>query len=146
MANRYLFWLRTTAVLQIITSAIHAISFFRSPPSETAQLDDLMATARPDVGPYFHPTQGHILLAFSACFSFLYFFGGMTLLYLLQKNLSAQIWKGLTSICLLVFGATFVVMLLFSFLTPIILTGLVFFSLCFAYATNHIHHIQLPKD
>lgn len=146
MANRYHFWLRTTAFLQIITAVIHAISIFKSPPTESAQLNDLLATARPDLGPYFHPTQGHVLLAFSACFSFLYFFGGMTLLYLLPKNLSAQIWKGLTSICLLVFGATFVVMLLFSFLTPIILTGLVFFSLCFAYATNHIHHIQLPQE
>lgn len=145
MANRYLFWLRTTAVLQIITAAIHAMSFFRNPAPENARLTELMSTKRLDLGPYFHPTQGDIFIGLSSCFSFLYLFGGMTILYLLQKNLPSQTWKGLTSICLLVFGGAFLVMLLFTFLPPIILTGVVFVGFCFAYATNHIHRIRLPE-
>jgi len=146
MANRYLFWIRTTAILQIITAAVHAMSFLKDAPPENARLHELMATARPDLGPYFHPTQGDIFVALSSCFSFLYLFGGMTMLYLLQKNLTAQIWKGLTSISLVVFGGAFLMMLLFTFLPPVILTGMVFMGLCFAYATNHIHRIRLPHQ
>jgi hypothetical protein len=37
-------------------------------------------------------------------------------------------------------------MLLLTFLPPIVLTGAVFISLSFAYATNHIHRLRLPED
>ncbi len=149
MGNRYPFWLRTTAALQLIASAVHALNFFRTTSgiNETErQLNELMTTYRPDMGPYFHPTTADLNTGLSACYSLLYLLGGMINLYLVQKNISPQIMKGLTSINLVVFGVSFLVMLNFMFLPPIIMTGLVFIGLCFAYATNHIHRIKLPKD
>ena len=149
MAGRYLFWIRTTAVLQIITASIHAMSFLRhrAASNETErQLNELLTTYRPDLGPYFHPTMGDIFTGLSSCFTFLFLLGGITNLFLAQKNLSQEIWKGITSISLIIFGGCFLVMLNFAFLPPIILTGLVFVGLCFAYATNHIHKIKLPKN
>lgn len=147
--DRYLFWLRATAVLQIITAAVHALSFLNNPTpnGETErQLHDLMTTYKLDLGPYFHPTTAHLFTGLSACFSFLYLLGGLINWYLAQKNLPQETLKGVTSINVLIFGGAFLVMLIFTFLPPIVLTGLVFLSLCFAYATNHIHTIKLPKN
>lgn len=147
--NNYLLWIRVTAVLQIITACVHAMSFLRqSVPVNDAEktLRELMSTYRPDLGPIFHPTTGDLFNALSACFSLLYLFAGMVNLYLLQKTLSPQLWKGLVSINLLVFGAAFLVMLLLTFLPPIVLTGVVFISLCLAYATNHIHRFRSPQQ
>lgn len=147
--NNYLLWIRVTAMLQIITACIHGMSFLREamPANETERtLHQLMSTYRPDLGPLFHPTTGDIFTALSACFSFLYLLAGMTNLYLLQKNLSPHIWKGLVSINLVIFGGAFLVMLLLTFLPPIVLSGVVFISLSFAYATNHIHRLRLPQN
>jgi len=146
--NNYYLWLRVSSVLQIITACVHALSFLRKPvpANETERvLYDLMSTYRPDLGPHFHPTTTDLLNALSSCFSFLYLFAGLTTLFLLPRGLSAETWKGLVSINLLVFGAAFLVMMLLTFLPPIILTGLVFLSLSLAYATNHIHRLRLPQ-
>lgn len=91
------------------------------------------------MGPVFHPSMHDLLIGLSAAMTMLYLLGGLTNLYLLQRNVSQQVWKGLTSINLIVFGGYFLVALIFTFLPPVILTGLVFISLSFAYATNHIH-------
>lgn len=106
---------------------------------------ELMTTYKMNMAP-FHPTMYNFLEALSSCFTFLYFLGGLTILYLAGKGLSPEIWKGLTRIYILIFGGCFLVILLLTFLPPIIFTGLVFVALCLAYATNHIHHIRLPKD
>ncbi len=147
--NNYLLWIRVTAILQIITACVHGMSFLQQPvpANETERmLQELMSTYRPDLGPIFHPTTGDIFTALSACFSLLYLLAGMINLYLVQKHLSPHLWKGLVSINLLVFGGAFLVMLLLTFLPPIILTGMVFISLSLAYATNHIHRFRLPQQ
>lgn len=147
--NRYILWIRIAAILQIITGGIHAVGLLRdrAPLDETGRtLNDLMATYRPDLGPFFHPSAQDIFTALSSCFSFLYLFAGIVNLYLLPRGLSAHVWKGLVSINLMVFGAAFLVMLLLTFLPPVVCTGLVFISLCMAYATNHIHTLRLPQN
>jgi hypothetical protein len=148
MQINFLFWLRAAAILQLLTGAIHALGFVLQPePSNDTErkLMELMSTYRLDMAP-FHPTMKHLMDALSSCFTFLYFLGGLTILYLAGRGLSPETWKGLTRIQLLIFGGAFLAMMLLTFLPPIILTGLVFVALCFAYATNHIHHIRLPKD
>lgn len=147
--TRYLFWIRTTAILQLITAGVHTLSFFRSPipANETERtLYELMSTYQPSLGPFFHPSTRDLFIGLSASFTMLYLLGGMINLYLLQKNLSQNLWKGLTSINLIVFGGYFLVALIFTFLPPIIFTGAVFIGLCLAYATNHIHRLVSPKN
>ena len=147
--NSYLIWIRVSAILQIVTAGVHAMSFYRQPEltNETERkLHELMTTYRPDMGPWFHPTPGDIFQALSACFTFLYLFGGLINLYLVPKKLAPEIWKGLVSINLLIFGAVFLVMLLLTFIWPIALSGIVFITMCLAYATNHIHRLRLPQE
>ena len=149
MFKRYTFWLTLAAILQLLTAAVHSLSFLVKPnPHDESerQLLDLLQNYQPDLGPYFHPTYGQIYTGLSASFALLFLLGGSMNLYLLSKRLSQEIMKGVTALNTLVFGASFLITLLTAFIFPIIFTGVVFLVLCFAYATNHIHVIKLPED
>lgn len=56
--------------------------------------------------------------------------------YLLRKRVDAAFVKGITAINLIVFGAVFVVMAVFTFLPPIIFSGLIFGCLTAAFFSN----------
>ena len=149
MFKKYTFWLTVAGILQFLTAAVHSLSFFvkPEPKNETErQLYELLTTYKPDLGPHFYPTLGDIYAGLSASFALLYLLGGWMNFYLLSKSLSPETMKGITAINTLIFGITFLIMLLHAFLPPIICTGLVFVALSFAYATNHIHVIKLPED
>lgn len=106
---------------------------------------DLMRTYKPDMGAGFHPSMGDFFTALSACFALLYLLGGLINMHLLRKEVAPEVIKGVTGINTLVAGICFLIMLKFTFLPPIALTGLTFISLCFAYATNHIHLVKLKE-
>ena len=149
MLKRYTFWLWTTAVLQLLTAFIHALTFLREaqPKNESEQqLFNLLDQYKFDFGAGFHHTLGDFFNALSASFSLLYLLGGLLTIYLLQKKIPQGIMKGVTGIQTLVFGISFLIVFLLTFLPPIIMTGMVFISLSFAYATNHIHFIKLDEN
>ena len=149
MLKRYTFWLWTTAILQLLSAAIHSLSFFRErvPKNDSeSQLYDLLTNYKFDLGAGFHHSMGEIYTSLSASFPLLYLLGALTNIFLLQKKTTQEIMKGMTSIQTLVFGISFLLAFVLTFLPPIIMTGLVFLSLCFAYATNHIHFIKLKED
>ena len=128
MLKRYTFWLWMAVVFMLLTAAVHSISFFVNPVPQNEierQLVDLMRTYKNDFGAGFHPTMGNLFTALSSCFSLLCLFGGLTNAYLLKKKVGPGILKGFVAINLLVFGICFVMMLVFTFLPPIILTGLI---------------------
>jgi hypothetical protein len=141
MLKRYTFWLWLAVVFQLLTAIVHALSLFTSPDPSTLgpaerQLLDLMTNHRMDLGPWFHPTMGNLFTAVSACYSLLCLLGALTAIYLLRKKVDAAVVKGLTGIQLLVFAICFVVMLVFTFLPPIVLTGLITLSLALSFFTN----------
>ena len=128
MLKRYTFWLWIAVVLMFLTGAVHSISLFVRPvPANEVerQLIELMTTYKHDLGAGFHPTMGNLVTALSSCFSLLCLLGGLTNAYLLKKRIDAGILKGIVWINLLVFGICFVMMLVFTFLPPIVLTGLI---------------------
>jgi hypothetical protein len=130
--KRYSSWLWTAVVFQFLTAAIHSLSFFRRPipQNETErQLFDLMMTYRRDLGGGFQPTMENLFTALSACFPILCLLGGLTIAYCLKKKVTTDILKGIVRIQVVIFGMTFAVMLIFTFLPPIVLTGLVFLLL-----------------
>lgn len=134
MLKRYTFWLWMAVVFMFLTAAVHSLSLFVSPePANEVerQLVNLMKTYQNDFGAGFHPTMGNLFTALSSCFSLLCLLGGLTNAYLLKKRVDARIMKGIIWINLLVFGICFVMMLVFTFLPPIVLTGLIvlFFAL-----------------
>jgi hypothetical protein len=138
MLKRYTFWLWMAVVFMFLTGAVHSISLFVSPePGNEVerQLLELMNTYKNDFGAGFYPTMGNLFTALSSCFSLLCLLGGLTNAYLLKKKVEAGILKGIVWINLLVFGIAFVMMLIFTFLPPIVLTGLIALFLMLALIT-----------
>lgn len=136
MLKRYTFWLWTAVVLQLLTAFFHLLSFFvtQVPNNEIErQLLEMMATHKLDMGGGFHPTTANLLTALSSCFSFLCLLGALINAHLLRNKAAADLLKGIVLINILVFGGCFAVMAIFTFLPPIILTGLIFVSLVLSY-------------
>jgi hypothetical protein len=138
--KKYSFWLKTAAVLQILTALVHATSFFikDEPQNETEkQLNELFTTYHKDLGAGFHPTFSDLFISVSAGFGLLYLLGGLLNWYLL-KRVNPEIMKGVLNINILVFGICFGVAAVFTFIMPIVFTGLVFLALL-------ITRLSMPK-
>lgn len=136
MLKRYRFWLWTAVVLLFLTALIHTSTLFIQPvpQNETErQLVNLLANYKQDFGAGFQRTMKDIFQALSACFSLVSLLGGLTLWYLARQQTELRILKGVVGIHAFVFGICFAVMAAFTFLPPIILTGLIFFCLLLAY-------------
>lgn len=133
--RNYIKWLKTAAIVQFITAVIHAITLFVKPPpnNETEkQLFTLMKTYQLDLGAGIHRTMSELSLALSACFCLVCLLGGLLNWYLLRKQIEPGIMQGVITINLIVFGICFALMAVFTFLPPIILTGLIFLFLVIA--------------
>jgi hypothetical protein len=136
MLRRYTFWLWIAIICQILTAAGHSLSFFITPVpnSETErQLIELMTNYRMDMGAGIHRSMDQLFTALSACFPLLCILGALNNIYLLRKRVDAQLIKGLVGIQLVVFGICLGVMAVFTFLPPIVLTGLIFITLSITY-------------
>lgn len=124
----YLRWLKIAAFGQFVTAFIHALSlFFRPPPSNETerQLFDLMENYQFDLGAGFHRSMGDLTTGLSICFCLVCLLGGLVNIHLLRSNVSEKVITGVININLLVFGLCFVAMCVFTFLPPILLTGIV---------------------
>ncbi len=131
-------WLKTAAIIQLLTAIIHATTLFVSaaPANETEkQLFGLMDTYRFDFGAGFHKTMGELLLSLSTCLTLLCFLGGLLNWWLLRKQAPADLMKGVISINLLVFTTGLVVIALNAFLMPILMIGLIVLFLLIARIT-----------
>jgi hypothetical protein len=138
MLKRYTFWLWLAVVFLLLTGLIHSISLFVSPvpANETErQLLNLMMNYKQDMGAGFHKSMWSLFTALSSCFSFVCLLGGLTIAYLLKKKAPISILKGVVGIHLLVFAACFVMIAVFAFLPPIVLTGLVVLLLAIGFFT-----------
>jgi hypothetical protein len=136
MLRRYTFWLSAAVIFQLLTAALHAVSLFVKPePSNDSerQLLDLMTNYQMDAGAGFHPSFSNLMTALSSCFTFVCLLSGMTLGYLMIKHTEPNIMKGIIGINVIIFGAIFVMMAVFTFLPPIVCTGLIFLNLLAAY-------------
>lgn len=139
MLGKYSFWLKVAAIFQVLTAAIHSLSFLAKPHpgNETEeQLFHLMYMYKRDMGAGFQPTTADLFKALSACFALVYLLGGLVNLYLLYKKADTSLIKGITVIQLIIFGTGFVLMLTLTFLPPVILTALVFMFLLPAFFLN----------
>ncbi len=136
MLRRYRFWLWTAVVLLLLNALIHSLTFFvqPAPQNETErQLFALVAGYKQDFGAGFQRSMKDLFTALSACFSLVCLLGGLTLGFLARKKTDVRILKGVVGIHVLVFGICFAVMAVFTFLPPIVLTGLIFISLLMTY-------------
>lgn len=135
MVKNYSFWIKAAILFQALTSLAHSMSFFFTPVGENdteRQLIALMQSYQSDMGAGFAPSTQDILTAFSACFLLLYLLGALINWQLLRVKADLITWKGIIHINLFVYGICFGVMACFTFLPPVILTGLVFLCLLIA--------------
>ncbi len=122
-------WLKIAILLQFVTAFVHALSFLSDPVGTNDQekmLIDLMYNYSMDLGAGYQRTMHEIVNALSACFSLVYLLGGAINWYLLRQNAEPRMLRGLLTIQLAVFGFAFALMVIYTFLPPIVLTGLVF--------------------
>ncbi len=138
MLKRYTCWLWLAVVFLFLTGLIHSISLLISPvpANETErQMLGLMMNYKMDMGAGFHKSMWNLFTALSSCFSFVSLLGGLTIAYLLKRKTPTSILKGAVGIHLLVFAACFVMIAVFAFLLPIVLTGLVVLFLAIGFFT-----------
>jgi uncharacterized membrane protein HdeD (DUF308 family) len=136
MENKITTWLKAAIVFQLLTSAIHSLSFLRSPQGKNEtekQLLDLMYNYKMDMGAGFHRSMGEIFTSVSFCFTMIFLLGGLLNFYMIRKKASDELLKGFVGIQALVFGAVFIMAVLFAFLPPATFTGIVFILLAISY-------------
>ena len=142
MLKRYTFWLSAAVLFMFVTAILHSLSFFVSPDiqNETQrQLHDLLHNYREDMGAGFHRSFWDLFTALSACYPLLCILGGLTLGYMLIRQTEPNLIRGLIAINLGVFAVCLIVMIFFTFLPPIVMTGLVVINLLLAF-------IVCPKE
>ena len=125
-------------VLQFLTGLVHALSFLSEPVGTNDQekmLIDLMNTYRMDLGAGYHRTMGQFFTALSACFTLVYLLGGLINWYLLRQRIDVNVLRGVIVINVAIFGFSFALMVIYTFLPPIVLTGLTFLALCITLLT-----------
>lgn len=133
--TRYRLWLKIAAILLLLTAALHSLSFFNEPTGQNEtekQMINLITTYQIESGAGFKPTFYDLFTGISIGFSLLFIVGGLTLLLLLNKETKDDVLSGIITIYLLVYGGCFAACLYFTFLPPIICTGLIFLSLIIA--------------
>lgn len=136
--RNYKTWYWTAVVFQTLTAGIHALSFLNDPqPANDSEklLIDLMRNYRQNLAGSMVSME-ELLTALSACFSLVYLLGALVNGWLLRRTSDETVLGGILVINLVVFGAGFVIMAVYTFPPPIILTGLVFFFLLLAAAVR----------
>jgi len=133
--RNYIFWIKTGIALQLITTIFHSLSFINEakPENETeTQLLELMKSYKFDLGLGFFKSINDLMTSFSISFSLLLLFSFCINWFLLKKNVDINIWKGIILINLIIYSLCFLTMIVFTFLPPIICTGLIAISFLLA--------------
>ncbi|MGH9967432.1 MAG: LIC_13387 family protein [Pyrinomonadaceae bacterium] len=146
MLKRYRFWLWTAVVFLFLTALIHSLSLFiqPTPQNETErQLIGLLVNYKQDFGAGFNRSMKDLFTALSSCFSLICLLGGLTLAFLARKKADVSVLRGVVGIHAVIFGVCFVMMLVFTFLPPIVLTGVVFLCLLISYFLMPKHEISM---
>lgn len=124
----------TLITLQFLTAFFHSLSFFTHPTgtNDTEKtLIDLLTNYKQDMGAGIHRSTYDLFTGLSTCFTLICILGGWINIYFLRRNLNPELWRGLLKIQSIVFGALFLCMVRFTFLPPIVLTGLIFVAAVF---------------
>lgn len=132
MKKTHFLWLRIAIVIQFITCIMHSVSLFVKPAPENEtqrQLFNLMEEYKFDMGAGFMKSMADLLTGLSSTYAMLLLFGALANMLMFRKRAGDDILKGMLSIQVFIFGLCFAVMCVFTFLPPIILTGMIFISL-----------------
>lgn len=129
MFKRFSFWIWGTIITQLLSGLLHSISLFIKPvPTNDTekQLVDLVANYKMEMGAGYSRSFREIFLSLSACFTLICLFAAIINWFFYRKDLAPALWKGLLMIEVIFFAVIFAINLRFTFLPPIICTGVVF--------------------
>ena len=136
MEGKFKFWFTLSSVMQLLTGIMHCIGLIQKliPENEKeAKLLDLMSQYQFDLGAGFYRSMEDLFNSFSICFAILFLFAAAINLFLSRQKDLKNARKGILLINLIFFFIVFVVMCRFTFLPPIICTGLIVLFLCIGY-------------
>jgi hypothetical protein len=140
MFKNFNFWIWGTIITQLLTALSHSLSFISAskPRNETEkQLIDLLTNYKINMGAGINRSFYNLFIGVSICFTFIYILGGAMNWYFVRSGINSGVWKGFLLIQVIIYGAIFFLQLRFTFLPPIIVTGLVFVFLTGAYIANN---------
>jgi len=129
---KYKLWLRVSVILQLVTSGMHSLSLINEPipaNDEEKQLIGLMKSVKLDLGAGFTPSMSDLMTSFSISLTLLLLFGGLLNWIMLSKKADITILKPIINLQLVIFGLCFTAIWYFTFIIPIICTGLIFVAL-----------------
>lgn len=136
--KNYTTWLKAASISQFIFAVIHTLTLFITPPQNNVanetekQLLKLMDTYQFDFGAGIHRTMNELTFVFSTSLSLLLILSGLINWFLLRKRTDSEVMKGIININLIVFGICFVVVAMYAFHFPIVLSGIIFIFLILA--------------
>ena len=128
MLGSFTFWLKAAGVMQLLTSVFHLLGTLssRAPANATEeQLETLVKTYQFDLGLGFSRTMYDISFSMSLCFTLLCLFAGVLNWYIAVQDMPPTVVKGITTIQLVIFAILFGLMVRYTFLPPIVCTGLI---------------------
>lgn len=142
MFASFSFWIWFTIIMQVLTAVFHATSFFAKakPRNDTEKhLIDLMQNYKLDMGAGIKRTFYNLLIGVSTSFTLIFLFGAVINWYFLKQGMSQDIWHDFMLIQTIIYGLIFILQLRFTFLLPIIVTGLVFLGAAGTYFFGTMH-------
>jgi hypothetical protein len=128
MLKSFTFWFKVAATMQLLTAAFHIIGLTMKPNPKNKtekQLFYLVRDYKFDMGAGMQRTYHDIHFSMSLCFTLLCIFSGILNWYLTKQNLPTATTIGIINIQLIIFSILFFLMLRYTFLPPIISTGLI---------------------
>lgn len=129
MFANFSFWIWFTIIMQVLTAVFHSLSFISKakPRNEKeTQLVDMITNYKMDMGAGIKRSFYNLFVGVSTSFTLIYIFGALINWYFLKEGPTLATWHGFMLIQMIIYGLIFVLQLRFTFLPPIIVTGLVF--------------------
>ncbi|HLG38476.1 MAG TPA: hypothetical protein VI461_02370 [Chitinophagaceae bacterium] len=136
MLSNFSLWIWATIIAQILTAALHSLSFIApaKPRNDMErQLVEITTKYKLDMGAGFKRTFYNLFIGVSSCFTLIFILGAALNWYFLNAGIVGAVWKGFLLIQLVTYGIVFILQIKFTFLAPIIVTGLVFLFLAGTY-------------
>ena len=136
MLSNFSFWIWSTIITQLLTAFFHSLSFVSpaKPRNDMEkQLVEITTKYKLDMGAGIRRSFYSLFIGVSSCFTLIFILGAALNWYFLKAGIGAEVWKGFLLIQLIVYGIVFLLQVRFTFLPPIIVTGLVFLFLAGTY-------------
>lgn len=136
MLSNFSFWIWGTIVAQLLTAFFHSLSFISpaKPRNDMEkQLVELTTKYKLDMGAGIKRSFYSLFIGVSSCFTIIYMLGATLNWYFLKAGINTGVWKGFLLIQLITYSIVFILQVRFTFLPPVIVTGIVVLFLAGTY-------------